>query len=80
MIRKNIPQQVDQKRLKQLFEGSLISLNGGEIPKSQLPILKPKQDRLLGGPDASKAALAAAANSLAALWQISSPKRPHTSE
>ncbi len=80
MIRKNIPPQVDQKRLKQLFEGSLMSLNGGKIPESQQPILKPRQDRFIGGPDASKAAIAAAANSLAALWQISSPRRPHTTD
>ncbi len=80
MNRKSIPQPIDQKRLKQLFEGSLISLNGGTVPASQQPILRLKQERMMSGGDPTKAALAAAATSLAALWQISGPRRPHTSE
>jgi hypothetical protein len=79
MIRKSAPQQIDQKRLQQLFEGSLQSLNGGVIPASQQPIFRPKQDRMSTGADASKAALASAAASLAALWQVG-PKRLQTSE
>ncbi len=79
MIRKSVPQQIDQKRLKQLFEGSLMSLNGGVIPASQQPIFRPKQDGLgMSGADTSKAAIAAAAASLAALWQVG-PKRLQTS-
>ncbi len=69
-------QQPDQLRWKQLFEGSLNRLNGRTLPISKQPIFRPRQD----GPttfESSKAAIEAAANSLAALWQISSPKR-HT--
>jgi len=76
MTRKPIPQQADQKRWKQLFEGSLMSLNGGAVPASQQPIFRSKQGPFnMQGP---KAAIAAAAASLAALWQIS--KRPQRSE
>ena len=76
MNRKTISQQPDQQRWKQLFEGSLNRLNGRDVPLSQQPILRPKQDganTTVGEP--SKAAIAAAASSLAALWQISTPKR-----
>jgi hypothetical protein len=73
MNRKTIPQQPDQQRWKQLFEGSLNRLNGRAIPISQQPILRPKRD--LNTLESSKAAIDAAANSLAALWQISTPKR-----
>jgi len=74
MNRKTISQQPDEQRWKQLFEGSLNRLNGRSVPVSQQPIFRPKQQ----GPDtleSSKAAIEAAANSLAALWQISTPKR-----
>jgi len=75
----NLP-SADQRRMKQRFEGSLNALNGGAIPISQQPIFRPKQRRV----DAlarvsSKEAIAAAASSLAALWQISVPKRPQKS-
>jgi hypothetical protein len=78
MNRKPIPTQVDQadqRRLKQVFEGSLSRLNGSEIPASQQPILRSRRDRAdaIEGV-ASKTAIADAAISLAALWQIS-PKR-----
>jgi hypothetical protein len=79
MTRKPIPQQADPKRWKQLFEGSLMSLNGGAIPASQQPIFRSKQDPFnMQGPDSSRAAIAAAAASLAALWQVS--KRAQRSE
>lgn len=75
MNRKAIPIQMDQRRWKQLFEGSLSKLNGGAIPASRQPILRSKWDRVNAlEPDSSNAAIADAANSLAALWQIS-PKR-----
>jgi hypothetical protein len=78
MNRKAIPTQVDQAdqtRWKERFEGSLSRLNGAAVPASQQPILRSRRDR----PDAiegvaSKTAIADAAISLAALWQIS-PKR-----
>ena len=73
---KTISQAPDQQRWKQLFEGSLDRLNGRAIPISQQPILRPKQNRTnVVEPESSKAAIEAAANSLAALWQISTPKR-----
>jgi hypothetical protein len=79
MTRKTIPQPADLKRWKQLYEGSLMNLNGGAIPPSQQPIFRPRHERFnMQGPGSSKAAIAAAAASLAALWQIS--KRPHGSE
>jgi hypothetical protein len=72
MTRKAIPQEADQKRWKQLYEGSLMSLNGSAMPASQQPIFRPRQDRFaMQSPDSSRAAIAAAAASLAALWQIS---------
>ena len=73
MNRKTISQQPDQRRWKQLFEGSLNRLNGRTIPASQQPIFRAKQDGL-NTLESSKAAIEAAANSLAALWQISTPK------
>jgi hypothetical protein len=76
MSRKTISEQPDQQRWKQLFEGSLNRLNGRAIPASQQPIFRPKQDGL-NTLESSKAAIEAAANSLAALWQISISKR-HT--
>jgi hypothetical protein len=79
MNRKTIsqqPEQPDQQRWKQLFEGSLNRLNGRDVPLSQQPIFRSRQDGAntpVGEP--SKAAIEAAASSLAALWQISTPKR-----
>jgi hypothetical protein len=73
---KAISQAPDQQRWKQLFEGSLNRLNGRAVPISQQPIFRAKQNRTnVVEPEASKAAIEAAANSLAALWQISAPKR-----
>jgi hypothetical protein len=73
---KAISQAPDQQRWKQLFEGSLNKLNGRAVPISQQPILRPKQNRTNTiEPESSKAAIEAAANSLAALWQISTSKR-----
>jgi hypothetical protein len=75
MNRKAIPTQVeqaDQTRWKQRFEGSLSRLNGAAIPASQQPILRSKQAI---EDVASKAAIADAAISLAALWQI--PTKRH---
>ena len=76
MNRKTISQQPDQQRWKQLFEGSLNRLNGRDVPLSQQPIFRPKQDGAnTSVAEPSKAAIEAAASSLAALWQISTPKR-----
>jgi hypothetical protein len=73
---KTISLAPDQQRWKQLFEGSLNRLNGRAVPISQQPILRPRQNRAnVVEPESSKAAIEAAANSLAALWQISTPKR-----
>jgi hypothetical protein len=72
---KTISQAPDQQRWKQLFEGSLNRLNGRAVPISQQPILRLKQNRTSVVEPDSKAAIEAAANSLAALWQISTPKR-----
>jgi hypothetical protein len=73
---KTISPAPDQQRWKQLFEGSLNRLNGRAVPISQQPILRPRQNRAnVVEPESSKAAIEAAANSLAALWQISTPKR-----
>ncbi|MGA2919807.1 MAG: hypothetical protein ABSE28_01785 [Candidatus Sulfotelmatobacter sp.] len=81
MANQTIPNPVDQKRWKQLFEGSLTSLNGGSIPIKQQPIFRPRQNRATAlEAESSKAALTIAANSLAALWQISTLRRPHRSE
>ncbi|MGD1024853.1 MAG: hypothetical protein ABR880_18850 [Candidatus Sulfotelmatobacter sp.] len=76
MANRATPNPVDQKRWKQLFEGSLTSPNGGTVPASQQPIFRLKTQVLETD---SKAALTTAAASLAALWQIS-PNRPHRSE
>jgi hypothetical protein len=76
MNRKTISQPPDQQRWKQLFEGSLNRLNPSGTPLSKQPILRPRKEGALTL-ESSKAAIEAAANSLAALWQISSPKR-HT--
>ncbi|MGB8914892.1 MAG: hypothetical protein WCC85_21630 [Candidatus Sulfotelmatobacter sp.] len=81
MAHQAIPNPADQKRWKQLFEGSLTSLNGGSVPIKQQPILRLRQNRASAlEADTSKAALTIAANSLAALWQISTSRRPHRSE
>jgi hypothetical protein len=69
-------QPPDQQRWKQLFEGSLNRLNGRAVPISQQPILRPRQNLTDGLElESSKAAIETAASSLAALWQISTPKR-----
>ncbi|MGA2389360.1 MAG: hypothetical protein ABSF97_10385 [Candidatus Sulfotelmatobacter sp.] len=69
-----IPKQTDQKKWKQLFEGSLNRLNGREVPASQQPICRVKRPNVTPESD-YKAAITAAADSLAALWQISTPRR-----
>jgi hypothetical protein len=74
MNRIEIPKQTDQKKWKQLFEGSLNRLNGREVPASQQPICRVKRANATPESD-YKAAITAAADSLAALWQISSPRR-----
>ncbi len=74
MNRTEIPEQIDQKRWKEQFEGYLTMLNGGALPVSQQPIFRSKQDRN-NTFNSSEAAIAAAANSLAALWQVSKLKR-----
>lgn len=66
-----------KKHWKDIFEGSLTQLNGGSIPASKQPIFRPRQNT---GTPSSKDAIAAAAASLAALWQISSPNRLRHSE
>jgi hypothetical protein len=76
MIRKATSQQPDLQHYKQVFEGSLNRLNGDAVPVSKQPIFRPKQ-QAMSTLESSKAAIEAAANSLAALWQISSPRR-HT--
>jgi hypothetical protein len=68
------PKQVDQKKWKQLFEGSLNRLNGREVPASQQPICRVKRSNAAREND-HKSAITTAADSLAALWQISSPRR-----
>ena len=73
---KPVSQPMDQKHWKQLFEGSLNKLNGHTLPISQQPIFRPKPTRInVVEPESSKAAIEAAASSLAALWQISTSKR-----
>jgi hypothetical protein len=64
----------DQKHWKEVFEGSLTQLNGGTIPASKLPIFRAKQN-IETNPNSAKDAIATAAASLAALWQISGPNR-----
>jgi len=76
MNRKTISQPPDQQRWKQLFEGSLNRLNPSTVPVSKQPIFQPRKNSPITF-ESSKAAIEAAANSLAALWQISTPKR-HT--
>jgi hypothetical protein len=74
MNRKAIPSQADQadqRRWKQRFEGSLNRLNGAALPASQQPILRSRQ--AIEGV-ASKTAIADAAISLAALWQVSTKR------
>ena len=61
----------DQKRWKQLFETSVRRINGDATAASQRPILQSKPDRA----NTPEAAIAEAANCLAALWDISKPKR-----
>jgi hypothetical protein len=81
MATKAVPNPEDQQHWKQLFEGSLTSLNSGTLPVKQQPIFRLKQNHSNAlHADSSKAALTSAAASLAALWQISTPKRPHRSE
>ncbi len=81
MANQTVSNPIDQKRWKQLFEGSLTTLNGGSIPLSQQPIFRPRQNHTKAlEADSEKVALTNAANSLAALWQISTPRRPHRSE
>jgi hypothetical protein len=77
MNRKTNSQEPDQQRWKKLFEGSLNRLNGRSIPISQQPILRAKVNAVTPEPESYKAAIETAANSLAALWQINSPRR-HT--
>jgi hypothetical protein len=69
-----IPKETEQKKWKQLFEGSLNRLNGRSVPASQQPICRVKRPNTTFEGD-SKAAITTAAQSLAALWQISSPRR-----
>jgi hypothetical protein len=65
--------QTNEKKWKQLFEGALNRLNGREVPLSQQPIARMKRSATMECD--SKEAISAAAQSLAALWQVSSPKR-----
>lgn len=64
---------VDQKHCKEVFEGSLTRLNGASVPASKQPIFRRLAQN--AAVDSSKDAIATAAASLAALWQISSPTR-----
>jgi hypothetical protein len=67
---------IDQKRWKDLFDGALSRLNGDVIPASKQPIFRARQDRVSGfSQKSSDAEIAAAASSLAALWQVSAMKR-----
>jgi hypothetical protein len=72
MIRSTVQNQDSQKHWKEVFEGSLTQLNGGVIPASKQPIFKKPSTF---GVNTTKDAIATAAASLAALWQISSPGR-----
>jgi hypothetical protein len=67
----------DQKHWKEVFEGSLTRLNGGTVPASKLPIFRAKQNVSSQPTDSPKDAIAAAAASLAALWQVSGPNRSY---
>jgi hypothetical protein len=75
MARAAVLNEVDQKHWKEVFEGSLTQLNGGSIPKSKLPIFRSKQNVSSHTQGSPKDAIATAAASLAALWQISGPNR-----
>ena len=78
MARSAVLTPVDPKKhWKEVFEGSLTQLNGGSIPASKQPIFRPRQNAYT---TSSKDAIATAAASLAALWQISSPNRLRNSE
>lgn len=66
-----IGQQTNQKRWKRQFETSLNRIRGEETPVSQRPILHSKAEQ----GNTPRAAIAEAANYLAALWDISKPKR-----
>jgi hypothetical protein len=78
MIRTAVPKQVDEKHWKDLFEGSMSRLTGQAIPASKQPIFRARQERSnIPGSDSSNAAIATAAASLAALWQVSGPNRQH---
>ncbi len=70
MAQSAVPTPVDQKRWKEVFEGSLTRLNGDSIPASKQPIFRRLRQNT--GIDSSKDAIATAAASLAALWRISS--------
>jgi len=71
-----VPNPIDQKRWKELFDGALSRLNGDVIPASKQPIFRAKPESVSGfGQKSSDAEIAAAANSLAALWQVSAMKR-----
>jgi hypothetical protein len=73
MNRIEIPRQADQQKWKKLFEGSLNRLNGRTVPTSQQPICRVRRETTMQESDA-KAAITTAAQSLAALWQISAPR------
>jgi hypothetical protein len=75
MARAASMKEVDQKHWKEVFEGSLVRLNGGTTPASKLPIFRPRQSLNSPTPNSFKDAIAAAAASLAALWQVPNPKR-----
>jgi hypothetical protein len=75
MARAAVLNEVDQKHWKEVFEGSLTRLNGGKMPASKLPIFRAKQNLNSLTPNSSKDAIAEAAASLAALWQVSGPNR-----
>ena len=66
---------VDQKHWKEVFEGSLTRLNGASVPASKQPIFRLRQNTAI---DSSKDAIATAAASLAALWQISPNRLRHS--
>jgi hypothetical protein len=78
MIRTAIPKQLNEKHWKDLFEGSISRLTGQSIPASKQPIFRARQERSnIPGSDSSNAAIATAAASLAALWQVSGSNRQH---
>jgi hypothetical protein len=73
MARSAALKPVDQQHCKEVFEGSLTRLNGASVPASKQPIFRRLAQKT--AVDSSKDAIATAAASLAALWQISSPGR-----